>query len=598
MQEAVGEAEFLKLVEPNAVVVDERRIGRDEAHADAARGHLRGDREARGPGAHDEHVHGRVVRQRLEDVDDGSLVLENLSLLKLDPLAVGSKLGRLLRLVDVPAGDELGEVDARAADGLGGGVCLLVRVRPGDRALARDGGELGLLKHQPAPLVAVERVVRGGEVLDEARHERQRGPHEVEPHVVAKLEEQHAAQLDQTERLDPPRQKPAPDVLLHLEERLEELPGALDVELHQRLHAEAHERSHAELLVGPHALPHPLGNPVGVDAGAAARAPSLQLIHEGVDEGPDGQQSLRHHEAGARVNHTGGAADAERPLRERGEDAAHGDEAVFLLLHGLDLDAHLRQALLELNLEVVKLQAGPFHQRRLLEEDLRLGERHGVQERGVLAVHLLVPRRQVLVAPVHEQHGVQVQPVRPVRLAHDPERSLVPRRELALELHQLARVARRVQDHLRVHLSARELAISAPLERHHRSFPLVRDALHRARAEHHALVHAPLQKLIFQRDAVHLTVRPEQVDAVGSSVVDDHLRPGPHLVEAIGQAEVLKLVHPHAVVVLPALERGRVDEGDAEALGGRAVRRAEARGAASDDDEVEAVQPGRLGELG
>ena len=148
MQEAVGEAEFLKLVQPHAVVVDEGRIGRDEAHADAAVRHLRGDREARGPGAHDEHVHGRVVRQRLEDVDDGSLVLENLSLLKLDPLAVGSKLGRLLRLVDVPAGDELGEVDARAADGLGGGVCLLVRVRPGDRALARDGGELGLLKNQ------------------------------------------------------------------------------------------------------------------------------------------------------------------------------------------------------------------------------------------------------------------------------------------------------------------------------------------------------------------------------------------------------------------------------------------------------------------
>ena len=87
-----------------------------------------------------------------------------------------------------------------------------------------------------------------------------------------------------------------------------------------------------------------------------------------------------------------------------------GMSAVFLLLHGLDLDAHLRQALLELNLEVVKLQAGPFHQRRLLEEDLRLGERHGVQERGVLVVHLLVPLRQVLVAPVHEQHGVQVQP--------------------------------------------------------------------------------------------------------------------------------------------------------------------------------------------
>ena len=112
----------------------------------------------------------------------------------------------------------------------------------------------------------------------------------------------------------------------------------------------------------------------------------------------------------------------------------------------------------------------------------------------------------------------------------------------------------------------------------------VRDALHRARAEHHALRHAPRQKLIFQRDAVHLTVRRGRVDAVGASVVDDHLRLGPHLVEAVGQAEVLKLVHPHAVVVLPALERGRVDEGDAEALGGRAVRRAEARGAASDDD--------------
>ena len=459
VEEAVGETEFLEFVEPDSVVVDKGGIGRDEADGDVAGRHLRGDREARGSGAHDKDVHDSVVVQRLEHVDDGRLVLENLPLLKLDPLAVGSKLGRLLRLIDVPARDEGGEVERGATDGLGGGVLDLVDVGAGNRALAGHRRHLGLLKHQTAPLVAVERVVRGGEVLDEARHERQRGQHKVEPHIVAELEEQHPAEPDQTQRLDPPRQEPAPDVLRHLEKRLEKLPGTLDVQLHQRLHPEAHERAHAELLVRPHALPHALRDAIRVDTSAAAAAAGRELIREGVDERPHREQGFGHHEPGARVDHARGAAHAECPLRERGEDSAHGNEAVLLLLHRFDLDAHRSQALLQLHLEVVELQPRPFHQARLLEEDLRLRERHGVQERWVHVVHLFIPRRQVLVPPIHEQHRVEVQPVRFLRLAHDPERRLIPRGELAFKLHELARVARGVQHHLGVDLFTRELAV-------------------------------------------------------------------------------------------------------------------------------------------
>ena len=65
----------------------------------------------------------------------------------------------------------------------------------------------------------------------------------------------------------------------------------------------------------------------------------------------------------------------------------------------------------------------------------------------------------------------------------------------------------------------------------------VRDTLHGARPEHHPLIHAPLQELVLERDAVHLAVRALQLDAVRVFVVDYDFSEGPHFVEAIGEAE-------------------------------------------------------------
>jgi hypothetical protein len=75
VQEAVLQPEVFELVEPDAVVVHERRVRRDEAHGDAAFRHLRGDREPRGPGADDEDVDdvGAVRLERRERVRDGRL---------------------------------------------------------------------------------------------------------------------------------------------------------------------------------------------------------------------------------------------------------------------------------------------------------------------------------------------------------------------------------------------------------------------------------------------------------------------------------------------------------------------------------------------
>jgi hypothetical protein len=46
---------------------------------------------------------------------------------------------------------------------------------------------------------------------------------------------------------------------------------------------------------------------------------------------------MTHHEAGRRVHHAGGTAHAQHALRVDRQHAAHGDEAVLLLLDGLDL---------------------------------------------------------------------------------------------------------------------------------------------------------------------------------------------------------------------------------------------------------------------
>ena len=152
--------------------------------------------------------------------------------------------------------------------------------------------------------------------------------------------------------------------------------------------------------------------------------------------------------------------------------------------------------------------------------------------------------------------------MRLLRLAHDPERRLVPRGEVPLKLHQLSRVTGGVQHHLRVQLLAVKRPILTTLHPHHRPVRLVRHVLHRARAETHPLVDASSQKFILERDAVHPRVGAVQL-IPGPVVVDDDARLRPHLIEAVGEVELFELVDPHAVIVAPGFQRARVDERDA-----------------------------------
>ncbi len=90
-----------------------------------------------------------------------------------------------------------------------------------------------------------------------------------------------------------------------------------------------------------------------------------------------------------RVHHPRGAADPQDALGMLGEGAAHGDEAVLLLLQARDGDAQVVQARLHALLDLGERHRGARHQRRLLQEDARLGEGHGVQERGQRLPHTL-----------------------------------------------------------------------------------------------------------------------------------------------------------------------------------------------------------------
>ena len=152
--------------------------------------------------------------------------------------------------------------------------------------------------------------------------------------------------------------------------------------------------------------------------------------------------------------------------------------------------------------------------------------------------------------------------MRLLRLAHDPERDLVPGVKLPLKLHEPPRVPGRVQHELAVHLDRliRGRVVAAPgrVQRHHGPAvgALVVDARARRDAEDDALLNAPIQELVLERDAVHLRVRPRERDPLRArrvaGPVDDHGRLGPDDVEAVGEAEIFELVHPHAVVVPPS----------------------------------------------
>mmetsp|Transcript_7944 Transcript_7944/g.33200 ORF Transcript_7944/g.33200 Transcript_7944/m.33200 type:complete len:316 (+) Transcript_7944:6184-7131(+) len=200
------------------------------------------------------------------------------------------------------------------------------------------------------------------------------------------------------------------------------------------------------------------------------------------------------------------------------------------------------------------------------------------------------------VPPVHEQHLVQREPVRLHCLAHDAERRLVPRGEVSFKLDNLAHVPGGVEHHLRVHFNARQsvrLARVTAFERDDRAIALVSNVLHRARPELHAALDAPREQFVFEFNAIHLRVRPVELDALRALVVDHHARLGPDVREAVVQAQLLELVHPDAVVVAPRRERARVHQRHAEALLAGAICRGQTRGAAPHDEQIHAVLTAR-----
>ena len=97
--------------------------------------------------------------------------------------------------------------------------------------------------------------------------------------------------------------------------------------------------------------------------------------------------------------------------------------------------------------ELLEADGGPRDQRRLLQEDLRRREGHRVHKRGrpLVGGPHLGEAPGVLVPPVHEQHRVEREGVRLHRRG-DAVRALVARVEGLVPLHELAGVARRVED--------------------------------------------------------------------------------------------------------------------------------------------------------
>mmetsp|Transcript_27793 Transcript_27793/g.69693 ORF Transcript_27793/g.69693 Transcript_27793/m.69693 type:complete len:234 (-) Transcript_27793:816-1517(-) len=233
------------------------------------------------------------------------------------------------------------------------------------------------------------------------------------------------------------------------------------------------------------------------------------------------------------MHHSCGTTHAQHALRQGGQHAAHGNQTVLLLVHPLDFNAQRLQALLQFYFEVVELEPRTLHQRCLLEENLSTRERHGVQKRWMVVVCLFLLVVQVLVAPIHEQHGIEWKSVRLLCLAHDPKRRLVSGREVALKLDELPGMSSSVENHLGVHALAISCTVNPTFERQDRAALFMRHALHGTRREHHALIQAPPEQLILECDAVHLCIRTVKADAVRVLVVDDHLCLGPDFVETV-----------------------------------------------------------------
>ena len=82
MKQAVLESESSELVEPHAVVVDERCIWSHDTDAQTLFRRLSRDRETRRAGADDQHVHIVAAIHRSEVFLDRFLIIENLALLK------------------------------------------------------------------------------------------------------------------------------------------------------------------------------------------------------------------------------------------------------------------------------------------------------------------------------------------------------------------------------------------------------------------------------------------------------------------------------------------------------------------------------------
>lgn len=418
-------------------------------------------------------------------------------------------------------------------------------------------------------------------VLDEvADHLGERGGalgHDLEARRVGGLGEEGEAEHGELRQEEPRRQEAVPVARLQVEEGVEESPRAVEVELEEDVHAEAEELPLPPPLRRPQLPPHLRRQRVAGERAVAAAG--VEEAHDGVRHDGCGGEGARHHVARGRVHHPGGAADADDPLREHRERAAHGDDAPLVLLHGADAYPEVAQPRRHALLDVVHGEARARHEGGLLEEDPRRGEGHGVEERRDAAVALpdLGPLGEVRVAPVHEQHLVDVERVS-VHLGEDAIGDLVPRVVRLVVLDEAPGEPRGVE-----HDGGRDGdAVVADEEGGCLAVDglddpglVERDAMGDAAVHHGGL---------------ELAAGDAGVGAVerlgGAVVVGEDGGGGPDGVEAVGESHGVELVDPDAVVVGPDEGGGGVDGADGEARLRDALRDGEAGGAAADDGEV------------
>lgn len=369
-----------------------------------------------------------------------------------------------------------------------------------------------------------------------------------------------------------------PVVWLQVEEGVEEPPRSLEVQLEQDVHAEAEELPLPPPVGWPQLLPHLGGERVPCQATHAVAGAGVEEPYDGVRHDRRGGKRARHHVARGRVHHPCRAADADNPLRQDGQRPSHGDDAALVLLDASDAYTQVPEARGHALLDVVHGEPRARDQGRLLEEDPGGGEGHGVEEGGDAAVALpdLRPFGEVRVAPVHEEHLVDVERVG-VDLGEDAVGDLVPRVVRLVVLHEAAREARGVE-----HDACRDGDAVVTDEEGGGvvvdglgDLGLVEDDAVGDAAVHHG--------------GLELAARDAGVGAVerlGAAIVDEDGGGGPDGVEAVGEAHGLELVHPHAVVVGPHDRGGRVDGAHRQARLRDALRHSEARGPAAHHGEV------------